>query len=445
MMGFFLFLLVLLLCGFFGRIVYRKLDFFSGFSAKNVASCHFIDNRPLDLIESQDNDFKVFGLASNTLFEKGKYATASVFGLQKRKAIYREGIGATLINKDFDESRPFLVPKRVKSKPGFYPYGDVKPEEIVFTNIDYNALNAAVANSFDISGQKEKRTRAVVVIYKNQILAEKYASGFDETSKLLGWSMAKSITGALFGALEQQGKFDIDKPAPIPEWQNDGRKNITTRNLLQMNSGLEWVEDYTKICDVTRMLYQAVDMGKVQIDKPLAFQPNTHWCYSGGTTNLLSKILRYQFKSHQEYLDFWYTNLIDKIGMNSMVLETDMIGNYVGSSYGWATARDWGKFGLLYLNQGNWNGEQILSPEWVKFTSTPTDTSEGRYGAQFWLNAGGHFPDVPRDMYYCNGFQGQMVAIIPSKDLVIVHLGLKGEDCFDFNDFLQSVIAAVKK
>jgi hypothetical protein len=443
MLGFFLFLIVLL-CGFFGRVLYRKLDFFSGFSAKNVASGHFIDKRPLELIESEDNDFKVFGWASNTIVEEGKYATASVFGLQKRKAIYREGIGAVLINDDFDESKPYLVPKRLKSKPGFYPYGDAKPDEIVFSNVDYDALNTAVTNSFDVSGQKEKRTRAVVVIYKDQILAEKYAHGFDENSKILGWSMAKSITGAMFGVLTQQGKYDINKPAAIPEWKNDSRKNITTNNLLQMNSGLEWVEDYTIICDVTKMLYRATDMGKVQLVKPLAFQPNTHWNYSGGTTNLLSKILRDQFKTHQEYLDFWYTNLIDKIGMNSMVLETDLMGNYVGSSYGWATARDWGKFGLLYLHQGNWNGEQILSAEWVKFTTTPTDTSDGRYGAQFWLNAGGHFPDVPRDMYYCNGFQGQMVAILPSRDLVIVHLGLKGEDCFDFNDFLKSVIAAVK-
>jgi CubicO group peptidase (beta-lactamase class C family) len=181
------------------------------------------------------------------------------------------------------------------------------------------------------------------------------------------------------------------------------------------------------------------------LEKPAAFKPNTHWNYSSGTTNLLSGILRQQFKTHQEYLDFWYSALIDKIGMNSMIIETDMAGNYVGSSYGWATTRDWSKFGLLYLHKGNWNGEQILDESWVKYTVKPTNTSEGQYGAQFWLNAGGRFPDVPREMYYCSGFQGQMVAIIPSLDLVIVRMGLKEDPEFDFNGMLSGIIGSLKK
>ncbi len=191
------------------------------------------------------------------------------------------------------------------------------------------------------------------------------------------------------------------------------------------------------------MLFQAKDMSKCQLEKPAAYQPNTHWNYSSGTSNLLSGILRNQFKNHQEYLDFWYSSLIDKIGMNSTVIETDMVGNYVGSSYGWATTRDWAKFGLLYLHNGNWNGEQIFDSSWTKYVATPTNTSNGRYGAQFWLNAGGYFPDVPRDMYYCSGYQGQMIAIIPSLDLVIVHMGLKEE--FDFNTFLKDIIRSFKK
>jgi CubicO group peptidase (beta-lactamase class C family) len=249
----------------------------------------------------------------------------------------------------------------------------------------------------------------------------------------------------MFGILEKQRKFDIDKPAPIKEWQNDNRKLITTSDLLHMNSGLEWEEKYDKICDATQMLFQSEDMTRVQLEKPSAFKPNTRWNYSSGTTNLLSGILRKQFKTHQEYLDFWYTDLIDKIGMNSMVIETDMAGNYVGSSYGWATTRDWSKFGLLYLHKGNWNGEQIFNESWAKYTATPTNTSDGRYGGHFWLNAGGHFPDVPRDMYYCSGFQGQMVAIIPSLDLVIVRMGLKEDPNFDFNGMLKGIIESVKK
>jgi hypothetical protein len=211
-----------------------------------------------------------------------------------------------------------------------------------------------------------------------------------------------------------------------------------------MNSGLEWEENYSKICDATKMLFIEEDMTKLQINKPLVGKPNNTWNYSSGTTNLLSGILRKQFKTHQEYLDFWYTNLLDKIGMNSAIVETDMAGNFVGSSYGWATTRDWAKFGLLYLHKGNWNGEQIFDESWTKYVSTPTNTSNGNYGAQFWLNTGGRFPNVPKDMFYASGFQGQMVAIFPSNDLVIVRMGLKEDPEFDFNVLLSGILKSLK-
>ena len=283
------------------------------------------------------------------------------------------------------------------------------------------------------------------MLYKGKLIAEKYADGFDKNSRILGWSMTKSITGTLFGILQKQSKINIMKPAPISEWQKDERKNITINDLLHMNSGLEWEENYDKICDATKMLFQAENMSQSQLEKPASFKPNSHWNYSSGTTNLLSGILRQQFKTHQEYLDFWYASLIDKIGMNSMIVETDMAENFVGSSYGWATTRDWAKFGLLYLNKGNWNGEQLFDENWAKYVATPTNTSNGQYGAQFWLNAGGRFPDVPKDMYFASGYQGQMVAIIPSKDLVIVRMGLKEDPEFDFNGFLSGIVGSLKK
>ncbi|RTY70306.1 class C beta-lactamase-related serine hydrolase [Flavobacterium bomense] len=429
-----------------GLITYPKLDLISGFSAKSIASGHFIDNRSQKMIEKGDNDIDMIDLAKNKIEATGKFAIASVYGLKERKAIYREGLGATLINDDFDVSKPYLVPKRTRLNINMpFPYGNNEPKDTVFSDVDYTKLNAAVANAFDEKEAIKKRTRSLLVIYKDKIIAEKYDSGFDKNSKILGWSMTKSITSAMFGILEIQGKYDIYKPAPIPEWKNDDRKSITTNDLLHMNSGLEWEEQYDKISDATKMLFQAEDMTLVQRKKSMVFRTNTHWNYSSGTTNLLSGILRKQFKTHQEYLDFWYSALIDKIGMYSMVIETDMAGNYVGSSYGWATTRDWSKFGLLYLHKGNWNGEQIFNESWAKYTATPTNTSNGRYGGHFWLNAGGHFPDVPRDMYYCSGFQGQMVAIIPSLDLVIVRMGLKENPNFDFNGMLRGIVESVKK
>jgi CubicO group peptidase (beta-lactamase class C family) len=438
-------ILLLLIILYFGFTTYPKLDLISGFSAKSIASGHFLDNRSKELIEKTDNDIKLIDLATNTIDDAGKFATSNVYGLKERKAIYREGLGATLINDDFDVSKPYLLPKRTKTENNLaFPFGNKEPEDTIFSNIDYSKLKKAIDNAFDKSGGKVKRTRAVVVLYKNKLIGEKYDTGFTKDSRILGWSMTKSITSSAFGVLAKQGKIDIYKPAPVAEWQNDERKNITINDLLHMNSGLEWEENYNTICDATKMLFLAEDMGKVQLDKLAQFKPNTHWNYSSGTTNLLSLILKRQFKTQQEYLDFWYNAVIDKIGMSSMIVEQDMSGTFVGSSYGWATARDWSKFGLLYLNKGNWNGEQILDESWVKYTATPTNTSEGKYGAQFWLNAGGKFPDVPRDMFYCSGYQGQMVAIIPSLDMVIVRMGLKEDPAFDFNGFLKGIVGSLK-
>jgi len=423
--------------------IYPQLDLISGFSAKSVASGHFIDGRSLEAIQQGDNDIDKIDWATNKIEDKQRFVTSNVYGLKTRKAIYREGLGATLINDGFDVNKPYEVPKRNKTRNNLaFPYGNLEPKDTLFSNIDYDKLNIVVDNAFDKKAEKNKRTRAVIVIYKDKIIAEKYADGFDKNSKILGWSMTKSLTATYFGILQKQGKLNIMKPAPIAQWAADERSKITINDLLHMNSGLEWEEDYGKISDVTQMLFIAEDMTQSQIDKPFVGKPNNTWNYSSGTTNLLSGILRKQFKTHQDYLDFWYSSLLDKIGMNSALIETDMAGNFVGSSYGWATTRDWAKFGLLYLHKGNWNGEQLFDPSWSNYVATPTNGSNGRYGAHFWLNTNGDFPDVPRDFYRCSGYQGQMVAIFPSQDLVVVRMGLS-ED-FDFNGFLSGVISSIK-
>ena len=245
----------------------------------------------------------------------------------------------------------------------------------------------------------------------------------------------------VFGILEHQQKINIQDKAPVESWQNDARKEITIHNLLQMNSGLEWDENYDEISDATKMLFLERDMTKVQEEKPLIGKPNETWNYSSGTSNLLSGILRDQFKNHQSYLDFWYAYLIDKIGMNSMILESDLAGNYVASSYAWATTRDWGKFGLLYLHNGAWNGEELFTKEWVDYVTTPTPTSNGSYGAQFWLNTEKQLKDVSQKMYFADGYQGQRVYILPDEDLVIVRFGLSW---FEENEFLKGIIQSIQ-
>lgn len=419
---------------------YPKLNLISGFASKNMASTVFIANRSPVSINENDHNVPLIKLADVRMDKNS--TTASVFGLQRRRSIYREGLGAVLINQDYDSTRHYLMPKRIKKSSNLpFPLGDGKPLDTIYKNVNYPKLEAAIAQSF--SDPEIKKTRSVLVYYKNTIIGEKYLDGFTESTPILGWSATKSIIATLYGILEYQGKIDLNAPAPVAAWKNDERKNITLNHLLRMQSGLAWEEDYSKISDVTKMLFLATDMTKAQKEKEAMAKPTEIWNYSSGTSNLLSGILRNKFTSEQAYLDFPYSALIDKIGMYSMIIETDLANNYVGSSYAWANTRDWAKFGILYLNEGNWNGQQLFDKKWVSYITTPTAHSKGVYGAHFWLNAEGKYPDVPRDMYSANGFQGQRIFIIPSKDLVIVRTGLAEEPEFDINSFLKAILSAI--
>ncbi len=417
---------------------YSKLNILAGYSAKNTASSVFVAKRTLAFTDTTDNNFSPVSLALDEVNLKTKSATSSVFGLLTRKAIIRQGLGSVLTLEEDDETAAYFIPRRLPPDNNTpFPYGNGEQNNFIFKKIDYSKLSKSVSSIFT----KEDKSRAVVVIYKDQIIAEKYADGFNKDSKFLGWSMTKSILSTVFGVMQHQGKINVLEKAPIATWQNDARKNITINNLLQMNSGLEWDENYDEISDATKMLFLERDMTKMQENKPLVGKPNESWNYSSGTTNLLSGILRNYFQTHQEYLDFWYTDFIDRIGMNSMLLEADLSGNYVGSSYSWATARDWGKFGLLYLKNGNWNGDELFTKDWVDYVKTPTNTSGGIYGAQFWLNSNEGFKDVPNNMYYADGYQGQRVYVLPDEEMVIVRFGLKN---FDENEFLKGIIESIK-
>ncbi len=428
---------------------YPRLNIIAGYAAKNMSSNVFLANRPVDSINAIDNAVPSIKLAKTTVDFDTKITTSSVFGLLKRKVLYREGQGAVVIDDDFDIHQQFLVPKRSEYTSELpFPYGNGSAKDTVFSNVNYTDLQTAVDSAF-IENHRPflKKTRSVVVIYKDQIIAEKYAEGFDQNTRFLGWSMAKSVLATTIGVLEKKQGFDIHKPISelldLKEWQQDNRASISTHHLLKMTSGLKWEEDYTKISDVTKMLFLERDMTKAQASKALEFAPGSHFNYSSGTTNLMSGVLRSQFKTHQEYLDFPYTELIDKIGMHSMVLETDMAGNYVGSSYAWATARDWAKFGLLYAHKGNWNGTQVFNDSWAEYTAKPTAASNYSYGSQFRTSTLEEFPNVPKDMYFAYGYHGQFTIIIPSMDLVVIRLGLTHEDKKDIYTYANKLIKNV--
>jgi len=385
--------------------------------------------------------------------------TATVWGMAKQKAIYRKGIGCTLINDVTEQqlrSQVFSIPappsENADTVP--WPYGDKLPDTIP-SNINIKKLKTAIASAFTESyPDKKQRTRAVVVVYDGKLVAEQYAPSFNKDTKMYGWSMAKSFTAALIGTLVKQGKLDIKQPAPVPEWNEakDPRHAITLENLLQQTSGLDFLEDYSKESDVTSMLYKKGDMAAYAASRSLAHTPGTVFNYSSGNSNILSRIIK-QTTGEKKYAAYPYAALFYKTGMYHTSMESDASGTYVGSSYINATARDYARFGLLYYNDGVWNGERILPEGWVKQTAiAPAANKTKNYGYQFWLN-GFHandslhrlYPDVPADMFYCDGYAYQEIYIIPSKKLVVVRLGLTLDKSFDENKFLKSIIDATEK
>lgn len=416
----------------------------TGFGAKQLCSCVFVSGRTSSsALKNELNRFP-YTLASYEVNDEARWAGSQLGFWNQRRAVYREGTGCVLLTND--EQTPVgvpLSPSLSRSVP--------LPESRTIPEVDYNQLNLTLDQFFaEPDSARLQNTKAVVVLYRDTLVTERYASGFTPDTRLPGWSMAKSVTSALIGILVHQGKLSVEDPAPVATWQdtNDERGTITIDDLLRMRSGLAWNESYFTVSDVTRMLFMSEDMAEVSIRQPLAYPPGSEWYYSSGTTNILSNIIRQT--TGENYLEFPYQALFNPLGIGSAVWETDLSGTAVGSSYLFATARDWAKFGLLYLNDGVWKGQRILPEGWVKYSARPVAQSPQRkYGAHFWLNAGeaGNpqnrlFPDVPADMFFAEGFDGQNVFVIPSRDLVVVRLGVTTKGNFDQNRFLRDLLQA---
>ncbi len=322
--------------------------------------------------------------------------------------------------------------------------------------IDRAALDAAVSRVFDEPNKGGyPDTRAIVVVQHGVIVAERYAPGFDRNTRLLGWSATKSIASTLIGLLVDDGVLQLDAPAPVPEWQGAGdpRAAITLRQLLNMASGLTFKEDYEPGSDALTMLFGASDMGAYAASRPLQHAPGTAWSYSSGTSNILAGIV---FRATGGTLDgvmrFARTRLFEPAGMRSALIEPDEAGVPVGSSYGYATARDWARFGQLFLDRGAAGGKQVVSRDWVDFVQTPVPAApRPLYGGQFWLNRGDDsgpqkrmFVGLPADTFMALGHNEQIVAVIPSLGAVVVRLGWTPEGvAFDSNKYISAIAAAL--
>jgi len=427
----------------------------TAYSAKIMCSCVFVSARTPKSVEAQD--LSAYWYVNNEVDRENKIVTSSL-ALWERSAVYREGLGCTLLGgKKRAELAGGTIQKfgsRSLSAP-VNPLQDYQDSLALPVKVDRDKLSAAIDYAFVEDADPEaaqKNTRAVVVLYDSIVLAERYGSGFDAQTPLLGWSMTKSVTQAQIGLLVKDGMLDIHAPAPVPEWQSEGdpRQKITLDQLLRMSSGLDFEEEYFPPSDATTMLFEEPSAADYAAKSELGYEPDSRWYYSSATSNLLARIVRQSLNDQARYLNFVHERLFEPLTMKSAVIEPDASGTYVGSSFMYANARDWGKFGLLYLWDGVWMGQRLLPEAWVDYTRTPTPQSDlGCYGAQFWLNAGNEegkrFPALPNDMFYPSGFEGQHVFIIPSRNMVIVRLGYTPDrSVFDIETFVGGILAAVE-
>lgn len=373
--------------------------------------------------------------------------TTSLFGLRSRTATYRPGLGATLFLSGSNADLP-IDPSTSASLTHLQV---VRQNRHVRSSLN---LHRVVDRAFTEPNPKRlRRTRAIVVLHDGEIVAEQYAPGFDAGIRLPGWSMAKSVLNALVGILVGEKRLSLQDAALLPQWQHpDPRAAITLEDLLRMRSGLKFSEVYSDFSsDVIEMLFNQTDTAGYAARQPLRFTPGKTWSYASGTSNILSAIIR-RTVGDRAYFGWPRESLFDPIGMTSATLEPDAAGTFVCSSFMFATARDWARFGQLFLQDGVWDGRRILPVDWVTFSTTPTSPSlSGNFGAHWWLKLGpeiGGGTDaaarIPRDAFFAIGHEAQTLTVIPSQRLVAVRLGLSVYiDAWNQAEFIAELLDAL--
>jgi hypothetical protein len=442
-----------------GRMTANLLTVGVAYKAKMVCSGLLVSglDRKTVLGELEAEDLQALKYIHTSIDPTGRTVTAGFLGLITRRAVYREGLGCALI---VDDLRPPALPG---SRPRGEMTADTEPllrnaeprstGQLGAGNEPDGSLEAVIERAFvEPDARHRRRTLAVVVVQHGRIVAEKYAPGIGPDTPLLGWSMTKSVMNALVGVLVRDRRLAVDAPVSLPEWQHPGdpRATITLDELLRMSSGLCFDEGMTSVgSDVMRMLFGRGDVAAFAASKELAFAPGTTWQYSSGTSNIIARVIRNVLRDEAAYLTFPRRALFDRLGMKSAVLETDASGTFVGSSYMYATARDWARFGMLYLQDGVWNGERILPEGWVAYTTSPAPAdAHRRYGAQFWLQVpeeyAGADPLLPAPAFHAAGHEGQFVTVVPSRELVVVRLGrTRYPEAWDHSAFVRDVLAAL--
>ena len=425
----------------------------SAYKAKALCSALFVSDLDLDPNRADEvsaGAYRIMRLFPVRVDRAAKTVTASFFGFNSRTAAYRPGLGATLAFRPLTPAPDLPAPRRPADPEKPWPDGEAPAPEP--TAAVRRVLDAAFSEP---DPARPRRTRAVVVVQNGRIVAERYAPEFSATTPLCGWSMSKGVLGALIGTLVGASRLRLADRGLLAEWGDPGdpRAEISLEDLLRMRSGLRFSEVYADpLSDVTRMLFDGPDAGGFAASRPLAHPPGTQWQYASGTTNTLSLIAR-RAVGEADYASWPRRALFDPLGMASAVFEPDAAGTFVGSSFVFASARDWARFGLLHLQGGMWNGRRILPVDWIRFATTPTPQSpDGRYGAHWWLKlskelggGGAAAATIPADAFHALGHEGQCLSMIASRGLVVVRLGLSIDiTAWNHAEFLAELLAATR-
>lgn len=339
-----------------------------------------------------------------------------------RSSIYRPGYGCTNIADDA-KTLPALVAQPAPTVPD--PTSEWPEGNHAGANFD-----PALAGILADDTLRGPGMRAIVVVHHGKIVAETYGPGFDEKTPLVGWSMTKTVNAILAGRVAQMGLLSFDDTSLFPDWKDDARKQkISLKSLAAMESGLSFNEDYGDVSDVTRMLFLEPDMAKFTISQPIEAEPDTLFNYSTGTSVAITRYWMSKLPDADTALTFPRRELFNPLGMQSAVLEVDEAGTFAGGSYLYATARDWARIGQFLLQDGVWNGTRLVSEDFMKMMRAANDTSKGVYTQmQTWLAGPGEKPNTefgaPADTFWLQGHDGQTVAVVPSRDLVVVRMGL---------------------
>jgi len=410
----------------------------TGYSAKQACSLHFLSGFSLDRARALYIDpllEPALPILRMTLDRERREVRASLMGLYRQTAVYRPGLGCSLVHDAAEFDREL----RVDDPDDFRPL--VLDQRHRRARFDVGALDQALDAAFAEPRGSGRNTLAVVVLHEGRLVAERYAEGVAPGTPLHGWSMTKSVMVALAGVLADDGRIQLEQPG-IPG--SDRHPEVTLEQLLRMNSGLDLAERNDGFDPNSDMLFTEADMVAWAKQRARLHPPGAHWQYMSANTVLAARVLQDRLgDTLADQVHGLRKSLFDPLGIHSAVLEVDQAGNFQGSSYLYAGAHDWARLAQLFLQNGRWNDQRLWPPDWVERIDTPsTGSREQAYGLGFWR---GHpDPKAPEGIVYMDGFQAQRAFIVPSERLVIVRLGATNFTSSGTSQLVMDVVEALR-